>query len=424
MGKATKEYRPHNLKPVQRIELSEKNMKLRSVLAIVFLAIGAIALGLGFSSLFKSDPGWAVIEVNSSELNCSGEFVFNYCLGMSEASATSENKQLTDAYTELTTSAYKIFNGDKEFPGINNVYKLNNSLNVQTEVDPALYKALELVCSHDDRLLFLSALYAEYENLFFSPSSYMSADDADPYTNTETAAFFKEISEFISNKDHISIELLGNNSVKLNVSAEYSAYAAEYEISDFIGFSWFKNAFVIDYLADNLISRGFCYGNITSVDGFVRNLDNVSGQSYSLNLFTFDGEGVYISSRMNYSAPAAIVTFRDFPLADSESTRFYLKQNGGIVTQYADATDGLYRSATDSITLYSKSVHSCAEILLSSVNTYISDSLDTGDIKVLSDRGIHSVWCEDTVVKYTEKELIIEPVSYEDKIYTKAYAFD
>ena len=171
MGKATKEYRPHNLKPVQRIELSEKNMKLRSVLAIVFLAIGAIALGLGFSSLFKSDPGWAVIEVNSSELNCSGEFVFNYCLGMADKSASTEKREISAVYSSATVSAYKIFNEHTEFGGVANIYTLNKNVNKPTEIDPALYKAFERINSKNNRILFLSALYAEYERQLENPKT-------------------------------------------------------------------------------------------------------------------------------------------------------------------------------------------------------------------------------------------------------------
>ena len=47
-----------NLKPVQRIELSDKNNKLKLILVILLLALGFTAIGVGISSLISTEKGW------------------------------------------------------------------------------------------------------------------------------------------------------------------------------------------------------------------------------------------------------------------------------------------------------------------------------------------------------------------------------
>lgn len=74
----------------------------------------------------------------------------------------------------------------------------------------------------------------------------------------------------------MNVELLGGNQVKLSVSDDYLAFAEKNFISDFIDFSWMKNAFITDYVADVMIDNGYTLGSLTSYDGFTRNLDQTS----------------------------------------------------------------------------------------------------------------------------------------------------
>ncbi len=51
-------------------------------------------------------------------------------------------------------------------------------------------------------------------------------------------------------------------------------------IGSFIDFSWMRNAFIADYLAEGLAARGFGKGALTSFDGFARNLEQ-GGEDFS-----------------------------------------------------------------------------------------------------------------------------------------------
>lgn len=71
---------PHP-KPVNKIELPTGHRRLRLTLAAVFLMAGAFLIAYSVGKLSSKEPGWSEIQVSSSELNCSGDFVFLYCLG-------------------------------------------------------------------------------------------------------------------------------------------------------------------------------------------------------------------------------------------------------------------------------------------------------------------------------------------------------
>ena len=80
----------------------------------------------------------------------------------------------------------------------------------------------------------------------------------------------------------LTLELLGGNQVKLNVADAYLQFAKANEITEFINFYWLKNAFIVDYMAEELEAAGFTGGIISSFDGFQRNLGATKG-SYSQN---------------------------------------------------------------------------------------------------------------------------------------------
>ena len=71
---------PHP-RPVNKIELSAEHGRLRLILAVVFLVMGAFFIAYSVANLSSKESGWNEIEVQSSEYNCSGDFVFLYCLG-------------------------------------------------------------------------------------------------------------------------------------------------------------------------------------------------------------------------------------------------------------------------------------------------------------------------------------------------------
>lgn len=401
---------PHP-KTVNQIELSTEHKRLRLILAVVFLAIGGIAIACGVANLSSKEPGWSEVEVSSSELNCGDDFVFLYCLGADGTSATAENKALTACYSEAAEYAFQIFTNDVEYENIHNVYYINRHPNQEMEVDDVLYRAFSLIQEAGDRSLYLGPVYEQYNGLFHCTEEYQTVE-YDPYQNRDVADYYAAIAGFAGDGQMIKIELLGENRICLRVAQEYLDFASDNEIESFIDFYWMKNAFIADYLAEQLLSAGYSRGCISSIDGFTRNLDS-GGESYAYTFYDRMDCMIYPAAGIRYTGPSSLVYFHDYPLKNEQSQYYYVYADGEIRTAYLDARDGQCRSAVSSLVCYSRE-DSCAEILLKAIPVYITDSLREESLVRMAEEGIFSIYGKDCEIRYNDAGLIYGSL-YRDK---------
>ena len=270
-------------KPVERVEVHEGNIKARIILLILAILIAVIAFSFAIGSATKVDTGWREIEADTAEMNCSQDFEFNYYLGGSGISATAEIKAIVSLYTHATETAYRVFNTQEVFEGTNNLFFLNRNINTPVQVDPLLYQAFELIHRLESRYVYLAPVYAEYHSLFYCNDDWETVG-YDPYQNADMAGYFQQVADFARDPASVNVELLGNNTLQLNVSEAYAAFAKENGVVNYVDFYWMKDAFIIDYLAQVMEDNGYNRGAISSYDGFVRTLS--AGQlSYSFNLY-------------------------------------------------------------------------------------------------------------------------------------------
>ena len=399
-----------NVRPVIRAELSDKNRTLRWILIIGFVSIALISVVVGMRALLVTEPGWEMVESATTEVNTSADFVFSYCYGQTEEDPSTEKKQLTLLYSDISVDAYRIFTQELE--------KVNAAVNQSVEVDPALYEALALVQQYGSRHLYLAPVYAEYNPIFLS-STEAEAAAYDPRQNPEMRDYLQELAAFAGDPAMIDLQLLDNNRVCLQISQAYAAFAEENEITTFVDLGWMTNAFVADYLADTLTETGYTNGFLSSYDGFTRNLDD-RGEQFSLNLFDRQGTGVHLPCTMQYDRPISIVFLRDFPMSQRDGYSYYAFSDGSIVTTMADPADGMYKSAVTSLTGYSYSL-SCAEILLQQAPVFVSDSLDRDALTGLRDQGIFSLWFEGTVLYCNDSDMDITLNEKSGVTYTLEY---
>lgn len=389
-------------KPVQKIELSGKRLGWRLLAVILLLAFGSASLGYAVLNLVSpSAPGWTEIEAETSGLSCAGDLTFLYELGVSGRSASSEQKALTALYTSLAEKAWQLFSNAEDTEGIR---YLNDHPGESVQVDAALYKAFEKVEASGDRRLYLGPVAEIYDNLFYCQDDVLTVD-FDPLLNEDLRAFFAQVAAFARDPQAIRVELLGDDQVRLSVSEEYLAFAAQEEINDFIDFHWMLNAFVIDYLADELTTQGYTLGTLSSYDGYARALDSRESGSYAYNLYDRGNP----AGVMRYSGRKSIVALRSYPLASLDSTRYYVRQDGQIRTAYLDVADGLSRVAATDLVAYADDM-GCAEMLLRLAPVYIADDLDMAALNALAGEGVHSVRLEDGQICCTDPELIVSNV--------------
>ncbi len=384
---------------MEHIELNEKHQKPRLILAIVFLLFGAGMLAYALLRYFTPQTGWVAIEADASAgISDAEEFSFLYCL---DESPRETHKAVTALYSQMSRSAFQLFNTWEEFDGVTNLCSINRRPNEVLEVDQALYDAFSAVEQAGSRALYLGPVYDWYDDLFFCESDEQAAD-LDPRLNEEIRQAYGEILSYAGDPAAIRLELLGDRRIRLAVSEDYLAYAVREGIDCFISFGWMKNAFVADYLADALAAQGYTRGALSSYDGFIRNLD--SGTDYSFQIYDRREDGVCPAASMVYQGPMSIVSMRDYPVNSLDDRRTYTLRTGEIRTAYLDIADGLCRSSIHDLTCYS-STKSCGELALQMAPIFIAEEFRPEEMDRLAGRDIWSVYCRDSVIWHTEAGL-------------------
>ena len=406
MSKYARDNRPY-IKPVTRIELSDEQTRLRLILLIGLVVIAAVAVIIGLSSGLKVEPGWQEAQISSEKVNCSQEFTLMYDFSdYSVSESTGALKKVNALYSTLTEDAYAIFTASAYETEFANVRYLNDHVNEAVTVDPALYKALELIVRYDSRYPFLAPVYEEYDRIFLQTSE---ADAArfDPVKSPELMDYIQLAASFANDHAMVWLELLGDYRVCLHVAEAYLAFADENELDTFFDFHWMTNAFIVDYMADVLTENGYTNGYLASYDGFNRNLDT-RGTSYSHNVYDLLDNEIYLPAVYHYENPTSIVFLRNYPMADADRWHYFSYSDGSVTTTFLDPVDGVSKSAVDNLFMYSRSA-GCAEILLQAAPVFIAEQLDADTLKGLTQDGIYAIWAEETNMYCNDADAKLTP---------------
>ena len=407
MSNEAKNEMPRGLKPVQSVELSENRLKTKWILVGAFVVLALVAFGIAINGWLSEEPGWVEIEATAGKMHCGEDFIFSYCLGEGELSPTKEKKQIRELYSQCVVNAYQLFHASESFEGVVNLHTLNQNPNQPHTVSPTLYNALALSEQSGGRLVYLGALAEEYRKAFFVQSEQVTAEE-DPAVDAEYAAFCKAIADYANDSQSVQLELDENYTVTLRVSEEYLAYASENGLEVFVDLHRIQNAFIIDYLADQMIGNGFTKGCISSCDGYVRNLDDGS-TPYSINLFHLRDLEIYPAARMEYTGARAIVSMRSYPMGERDSLSYCILPNGTIITPYLNPETGLYTSAASELVAYSES-NGCAALAMKLWTVYTAQTLDT---EALNSADVSWIWIDDTVIRTNDSDLILKEL-YDD----------
>lgn len=399
MRKRSGDRRPY-MPPVSRIEVSEGNLKLRGILLVVLLLIAGGAIAMGVHYALSKEPGWQEVQSASNERNCGDDFVFLYECGSTGVSATAEYKGVTALYSRLTQEAFSIFTAEEALER-QNVQYLNAHVNETVTVDPVLYQALALLDAYNCRIPFLAPVVREYNGVFLSAGD-GEAVLYDPVKNPERAAYVQEALRYAGDPQMVSLALLGENRVQLLVADAYLDYAKENEITVFLDFGWIKNAFIADYLAENLAQSGYTNGYLVSHDGFTRNLDT-RDVPYGLNLFDRLENTVFMPVQLSYTGPMSIVSLRNYPLSEKDRWNYYAYEDGTVTSVYLNETTGMPLSATDNLVSYSREA-GCAEILMQTAPLFLAETFDEAQVLKLAEKEIHSIWAEEQMIFHTQED--------------------
>ena len=387
------------VKPVKSIEVPDDNRKRKLILIVVLLALGVTLIVVSVSKFLTVSAGWETIQVSSStdmDETCAGEFVFQYLLGDGDQAPNREKQAVTQIYADAAQNAFRIFHEERLYDGVHNVAYINQHPNEEVEIPAVLYNAFALLQKYENRALYLAPIYEEYVSMFTSGEDWI-AKDYDPDQDPEQAAYFEEILAFTTDENGIKLELLGSNKVKLLVSDAYLQYAQSKEIVTFIDFYWMKNAFIVDYLAEELTNAGYTKGSISSFDGFIRNMD-ASDRAYKLNIFDRIEQQIYQAGTLDYKGEISAVTLRNYPTSNLAIQQYHQWSDGSYISCHIDPADGRSKSAINDLLVYGHDI-ACSEILMKIYPIYVTDTFNEGELETIT--GVAFAYCKDRVIYTT-----------------------
>ena len=406
-------FRPGPLKPRETIEVSGEHIVLRTILVILLFGISMAGVYFGVKGLLTRDSGWTRVEADSGiPAQATADLDFEYCL---TTNATAEYKLLTVLYSETAQRAWQVYHPTQAFTGVKNLQAVNAAPNQEVAVEPELYRAFELVEAKGSRALFLAPVYAQYDAVFRSLED-AEAAVYDPARSQEAAAYVAEVLAFVSDPTAVSLDLLGENRVRLNVREDYLRYAKDNGVEAFLDFYWLKNAFVLDDLAEKCRSQGFTRGYIVSREGFARYLDTASTADYTVQLTDGSKAGVVMAASLRLREGMSLACLHGYSLTDSTADFFYQYADGREVTPYLDLASGESRAAVQDLTLLSRTA-SCAELALAALPALTAETWDAASVTALQADDVAALWFEGKTLCHTElpAELTLNDASYTER---------
>lgn len=346
------------------VTLTKSGIILRLIFMVIALSIASYSFYYIFTKLLHTESGWQMITAES-ESSASSEFTFYYQIGVSGTSASQEWGTLNKLYPTLLDRGYNIF-GIDEAEGVGNLYQLNSHPNEEVYIEPELYDALQRMQEAESRIVYYAPVYVLYKSLFACTDDY-SATNFDPVGNEELTEYVKTVCSFAKTDEHIRVELLGNSKAKLVVSGEYLNFAKENEIEVFLDFYYAKNAFLIDYVADNLTENGYRAGVLTSIEGFARALGE---GNYTINRYYYQEGNTAEEVNYYFDGPQSIVSLRDFLFYGERNPYLYKMEDGTTRHIFIDPETGLSREGVHQVLAKSENL-GCSDILLKLYDAFV-----------------------------------------------------
>ena len=336
------------LTPKERVELSQKNIPLRIVLAVLALVLAGVCFANALDSSTAIPAGWQEIAPANPQTYAAQDFVLSYNLGAGQKSPKAELQALAPLYTKALDAAYRSL-ANEPVEGVSNLYTLNTQPNTEVRVNELLYDALGQLEASGSRRMYYAPMADQYLALFACTYD-EEAEQFDPTRNPAAAAFAAEIAAFAQDAASVRLVLLPEQTVRLEVSEEYLTYARENAVESFVDFGVLRNALLCDAVADALAAQGYENGVVSSLDGYTRNL---CSQEFALNIFDMQEGKAKNLGAVVYTGPAALVSFRAFPLGQDEAVNYFTYSDGTVVPPYL-AENALSHTAASNLSTISK----------------------------------------------------------------------
>ena len=389
-------------KPVRHIEVSDKHVGLRLFLVILFIGIAVAAFAVLVATLTKRQDGWQTMAIKArSDTNYADQFVLRYYFEGAAANVNVQYSDLQNVYTQLTVDAYRLYDPLGEGRTDSLAY-LNAHPNQTVQLETTLYNALSLLDAKGIRTHYAAPIQ-QYVQVACAAKEDYQAFEYDPIHNPELRAWALQVAAYCTDPDHIKLRFLGDNKVSLDISQAYLAFA-EGTIDTFVDLGWLRNAFVADYIANNLQALGYTAGVLASYDGYTRSL--YATQSYTCPIISHVEDAYCYAATATYTGNKAVVNWQAYPTADEQDEVYYRYENGDAIHCYFDATDCLCHNSTTQ--LVGVGQDSCAAVAVAMMGYWLCDTLDAAGLADLATQNIATLYADGNRVLYTDGAFVVE----------------
>lgn len=301
-----------------KLEVSNKHLKLRITLFVILFIVIVVSFTNGILSIGRKQTGYQKItaDVDENALTYNNWVSFNYYMEGSSNSIKAQIKELTKAYTQALSSAYKELDESNTYTERVSIAQINRSIGKTVSVSPELYFVLQDAYEHtlENRgfNMFAGALYSEWESILILTDP----EEFDPLVNESQKDRIMMISQMVSDLSNFTLTFSDGKYVRLDVSERYRALCESLELDcPVIDLSVMKQAYSLAMICDSLKQMGYENGYLFTESGL--GLCMREDAQLDLGLYTLENdqtvryatlalEGVFSSASLHafrYSGP-------------------------------------------------------------------------------------------------------------------------
>ena len=325
------------------IEVSDKHIRLRTVLFVMAFVIAVGSIGFGVSRIGHKDPGFYVITPSADEeaLLYHNGVTFSYFCEGSSGDIKAQIRELTEIYSGSLQRAYKLLDAKQTYLGLVNLASVNESLGQDISLPEALYDVLldawEKTLEEQGYNMFAGALLREWEEIrmLTEPEAY------DPVNDPDMGERIRKLREATADLSHFDVKVVNREEhiLRITVDQDYLALlkALEYE-GPVLDLGQLHDAYEMEYVKRDLEASGFTKGTLLTDSGLTVNLSGQDQGDFALYSLEKDSGAVVLKDRIKAGNGSVLSFFRCFAM-DREGQKepgyyAFRAKDGSMVWRY------------------------------------------------------------------------------------------
>lgn len=321
----------------------DKKTVIRIILFVAALILAATMFSRALLGLSKNKEGYQTIAAYPTEDAplYANDFTFNYYFSGTSGEIRDKVKEVTAAYSNALSRAYKLLDAKEEYNGFTNIASLNKVLTERTDAAQAAQqgagstdaadigavrvRSVELAVPEELYFILKDAYdktqTEEHFNMFAGDLyEYITGililnepQEFDPEINEDTSARLEGIIKLVNNPDFFKIEFLNDteHTVRFSVSEEYFKAMGELEVDAApLTLGVLKEAYMLEIVRSELIKAGYINGYITTISGLTVALSKQKDLNYCI--YGVKDENVAILETVPNEGAAVYCSFKAF----------------------------------------------------------------------------------------------------------------